>query len=230
MNRPKTQLFMLMSLDGKISTGDNDEMDFDQDLPNIQGVREGLQQYYDIEKTTDIFSFNTGRVMEKIGINQRKTKPEKIPVTFVIVDNKPHLTADGIKYLTSWTRKLILVTTNQSHPATKMGKIENLEVLHYSYKIDFENLFIRLKKDFNAKRVTIQSGGTLNSILLREGLIDRISLVIVPVLIGGKNTPTLVDGESLHSIKELNKIKPLKLLRWKRLKDSYLHLYYEVLN
>ena len=56
-NRPFTTLFMLMSVDGKISTGDNDNMDVDVDFPNIDGVREGLQQYYDIEAQTDLFSF-----------------------------------------------------------------------------------------------------------------------------------------------------------------------------
>ena len=50
MGRPITTLFMLMSVDGKISTGATDELDFDQDFPRIEGVREGLQQYYDIEQ------------------------------------------------------------------------------------------------------------------------------------------------------------------------------------
>lgn len=49
-NRPFTTLFMLMSLDGKISTGDTDEMDFDKDLKRIVGVKEGLPQYYEREK------------------------------------------------------------------------------------------------------------------------------------------------------------------------------------
>jgi 2,5-diamino-6-(ribosylamino)-4(3H)-pyrimidinone 5'-phosphate reductase len=42
MIRPKTTLFMLMSIDGKISTGDTDALDVDRDLPGIAGVREGL--------------------------------------------------------------------------------------------------------------------------------------------------------------------------------------------
>ncbi len=40
--RPMTTLFLLMSLDGKISTGVDDIRDFDKDLPKIYGVREGL--------------------------------------------------------------------------------------------------------------------------------------------------------------------------------------------
>lgn len=54
MERPITTLFMLMSVDGKISTGGTDRLDMDQDLPAIDGVREGLHQYYEIEQTTDL--------------------------------------------------------------------------------------------------------------------------------------------------------------------------------
>ena len=42
MNRPITTLFMLMSVDGKISTGATDDLDVDKDFPNIKGVNEGL--------------------------------------------------------------------------------------------------------------------------------------------------------------------------------------------
>lgn len=43
MDRPVTTLFMLMSVDGKISTGATDNLDLDRDLPKIAGVQEGLQ-------------------------------------------------------------------------------------------------------------------------------------------------------------------------------------------
>jgi len=71
MDRPVTTLFMLMSLDGKISTGSSDERDVDQDFPLISGIKEGLSQYYDLERSTDLWSFNTGRVQAKIGANTR---------------------------------------------------------------------------------------------------------------------------------------------------------------
>ena len=45
MDRPITTLYMLMSLDGKISTGASDDRDVDKDFPNIAGLKEGLPQY-----------------------------------------------------------------------------------------------------------------------------------------------------------------------------------------
>ena len=54
-----TTLFMLMSVDGKISTGAVDELDVDRDFPRINGMKEGVYQYYEIEKTTDLWSLNS---------------------------------------------------------------------------------------------------------------------------------------------------------------------------
>lgn len=45
-NRPYTTLFLLVSVDGKISTGDTDVMDVDKDYSKIDGLKEGLKQYY----------------------------------------------------------------------------------------------------------------------------------------------------------------------------------------
>ena len=114
MKRPITTLFMLESLDGKISTGSNDNLDVDKDFCKITGVKEGLHQYYELEKETDVFSLNTGRVMEKIGVNNRKEYHEKVDVvTFIIIDNKPHLNEKGIDYICHWVGRLLLVTTNK---------------------------------------------------------------------------------------------------------------------
>ena len=87
MNRPVTTLFMLMSVDGKISTGAADDLDVDKDFPQIAGVREGLHQYYEIEQTTDLWSINSGRVQAKMGVNTKKM-PNKTPVSFVVIDNR----------------------------------------------------------------------------------------------------------------------------------------------
>lgn len=40
MDRPITTLFMLMSVDGKISTGASDLLDVDRDFPIIEDLKE----------------------------------------------------------------------------------------------------------------------------------------------------------------------------------------------
>lgn len=227
---PINTLFMLMSLDGKINSGDSDELDVDRDWCKINGVKEGLYQYYDIEKTTDWYSLNTGRVMAKIGVNERKDKPVKIDCRFIIIDRKPHLYENGIEYLCNWVDTLFLVTDNKNHPAYNLlEKFDNLKILYYE-NINLIELMKDLKKDYDVEKITIQSGGTLNCEFLRANLIDYVNIVIAPILVGGATTNTLIDGKAISSVEELNKLKALELVETNVLKNSYIQLKYKVLN
>ena len=225
MDRPITTLYMLMSVDGKISTGSTDNMDVDKDFPGVEGVREGLHQYYEIEQTTDLWSFNTGRVQAKMGVND-KPFPGKTPVSFVILDNH-HLTEHGVRYFCEFSKVFVLVTTNPEHPAFGI-RSDNLHII-LQKELSLTDMLKTLKSDFGCDRITIQSGGTLNSMFLREKLFDYVDIVVAPVLIGGKDTATLIDGESLCCKSDLDKLGALKLIECKELKASYIRLRYKVL-
>lgn len=225
MLRPITTLFMLASADGKISTGATDDLDVDRDFPTLDGVKQGLSQYYEIEQTTDLWSFNTGRVQAKMGANE-KPFPPKSPVFFVLLDNV-HLTSHGVRYFCERSKEFVLITSNRDHPAFGV-EADNLHII-FQDRISLGDAFVRLKKDFGCERLTLQSGGTVNGLLLREKLIDFVDLVIAPVLVGGKDTPTLIDGESLTSPDELSKLGVLKLTACDVLRGSYIRLRYEVI-
>ena len=226
MDRPITTLFMLMSVDGKISTGATDDLDVDKDFPKIKGVNEGLHQYYEIEQTTDLWSFNSGRVQEKMGVNKKKI-PRKTPVSFVVIDNK-HLNENGIRYFCALSKEFVLITTNTRHPAFNVED-ENLHII-YQNELSLKDALIKLKSEYGCERITIQTGGTLNNLFLREKLFDYVDIVIAPVLIGGKDTSTLIDGKSLTEECELSKLGVMKLQECVVLENSYLRLRYEVIH
>ena len=92
-----------------------------------------------------------------------------------------------------------------------------------------KEVLTKLKAEYGCERMTIQTGGTLNGLFLREKLIDYIDIVVAPVLIGGKDTATLIDGQSLLSESELSKLGVLKLQECVVLENSYLRLRYEVI-
>lgn len=226
--RPTTTLFMLESLDGKISSGNNDSLDADKDFCKIDGVKEGLHQYYEIECTTDYYSLNTGRVMEKIGVNNKSKYHNKVEVNFIIIDNKPHLNENGIDYICHWVEKLILVTTNKNHIAYSLkDKYNNLDILFYE-ELDLKKLLEDLYSKYNVDKLTIQSGGNLNGLFVRENLIDYVNVVIAPLLVGGKDVSTLIDGKAIESNRDLDKLRALELMECNKLDNSYVQLKYKV--
>lgn len=217
---------MLASVDGKISTGATDELDVDRDFPLIPGVAEGVGQYYEIEQTTDLWSLNSGRVQAKMGVNE-KPMPGKSPVSFVLLDNS-HLSEHGVRYFSALSNKFVLVTSNKHHPAFSVAA-DNLFII-YQEQPSLAGALERLCSDFGCERLTVQSGGTLNAEFLRAGLIDYVDIVVAPIMIGGKDTSSIVDGESIRSRDELSRLSAMRLIECKALEDSYVRLKYEVIN
>jgi 2,5-diamino-6-(ribosylamino)-4(3H)-pyrimidinone 5'-phosphate reductase len=230
-DRTETTLCLVMSLDGKITTGSTDNLDSDLDWKRIVGVKEGFSQYYKVEHSLGPNYLNSGRVLEKVGFNSKKEVPQKEPLMFMVVDRKPHLNENGMDYLYKWLKKLFIVTSNIKHPAFGMkSKYENLEVIYYETEIDFVDLLVKIKKDYKIEKITIESGGTLNSVFFRNGLIDHVKIVVAPLIVGGKDTSSLVDGFSLTQQSQLHLLKALKLTKCKTLESSYLLLEYDVIN
>lgn len=223
--RPISTLFLLISLDGKISTGSTDEMDVDKDFPIIDGLKEGLHQYYEIEQTTDLWSLNSGRVQEKMGVN-KKGIPKRLPVSFVVIDNH-HLDKNGVAYFTYRSSTFVLVTSNKNHPAFDMD-MDNINII-YQDNFDSQEMLEILYEKYSCERITIQTGGTLNEIFLRNKVFDYVDVVIAPALIGGKDTSSLVDGRSLMNSDELGQVGVLKLEKCDVLSDSYVRLRYKVI-
>ncbi len=161
-----------------------------------------------------------------MGVNQ-KEMPEKTPVSFVILDNH-HLTEQGVRYFCALSKEFVLITSNKSHPAFGV-KEQNLHMI-FQEQISICEALKCLKRDYGCERLTVQSGGMVNSLFLREKLLDFVDIVVAPVLIGGKETVTLIDGPSLMSESELFKVGVLKLIECSTLQDSYVRLRYKVIS
>lgn len=106
-------------------------------------------------------------------------------------------------------------------------KEANLHIIYQS-KLSLPDALASLKSEYGCQRNTVQTGGTLNGLFLREKLFDYIDIVVAPILIGGKDTSTLIDGKSLLTEGELSQLGVLKLQECMVLENSYLRLRYKV--
>ncbi|APV44839.1 2,5-diamino-6-(ribosylamino)-4(3H)-pyrimidinone 5'-phosphate reductase [Dehalogenimonas formicexedens] len=113
---------------------------------------------------------------------------------------------------------------------TDMDFVRYLEARNYDFlvcgkdHVDFHTAFERLDSNYGLRRFLIDSGPTLNGVLITEGLVDEISLVISPVLVGENSTQRF-----LNQLNRENHPLPLKLLQCERLKEDLILLKYQVM-
>ncbi len=160
-----------------------------------------------------------------MGVNEKELQ-DKTPVSFVLLDNH-HLTEHGVRCFCEKSKQAVVITSNASHPAFRVDA-DSLHII-YQERPSLSAALEHLKKEYGCERLTVQSGGTINGLFLCEKLLDYVDIVVAPVLIGGKDTPTLIDGRSLLSNKELGQLASLELIDASVLQNSYLRLQYRVI-
>ena len=223
MLKPVTTLFMLMSLDGRINMGNTTE---DLDRSN-EFVRFAIQE----NSSEDLCSLNTGKVMQKIGINEKTDIPEKNSFKRVIIDRNSDINENGINYLCHLSDSVFLITNNKEHPAFCVKNYyKNLEILYYENEIDLKEILEKLKTQYKIDQITIQSGGELNEEFLKAGLFDYLNIIIAPVLLGEDEEKTKNTKRTITTVEELNRLSALELLECNEIGDSYVQLKYKVLN
>jgi len=221
--RPETTLILSSSVDGRITSRDSDELDPNKNWKKKQGVRGILQQFFDFAVDKDIYVLTTGQAMARSGINIKTVSPQKINLKLIVIDQPPHLTPKGIIYLAKCIKKLFVVT-DKKHPSLSLKhKPKNLTNITYPNEIDLKDLMHQLKTKYKINKITIQSAGVLNSHWIEMGLVDHLTVIIYPLLIGNSGTPVLVNQEPL-------KIRPLRLVTSRIFNNNYLFLRYDVVN
>lgn len=215
--RPYTKLFALTSIDGKISTGPDPKADFDADLPEIPGVAEGLYQYYDLEKETDVWALSTIRTQAKM-CALYPTVTRKVPVTMVVLGTHP-VSSELAGWLhRKFERVVVMCQDLPDYSGCSFGNVE-----YYNFPLTIRNAMSKLR-DMGCEAITCGVGGTMASLLFSQHLIDEIDLVVAPLIVGGKQTPTLVDGIMPQLMCDMDKWRPTKAAP---LKYNYLHLIYK---
>jgi 2,5-diamino-6-(ribosylamino)-4(3H)-pyrimidinone 5'-phosphate reductase len=92
--------------------------------------------------------------------------------------------------------------------------------------VDFTKALSELSSQYGIKIVRVDSGGTLNGILLRQGLVNEVSILIHPYLIGGFTPGSIYRASDLLAMQDALR---LKLIHLEQLSEDLVWLRYEVL-
>lgn len=82
-------------------------------------------------------------------------------------------------------------------------------------RVDLRELLRRLRER-GVERLLVEGGGELNWSLARQGLVDELFVTLAPALLGGREAPTLLEGDGFRMAERLR----LRLLEVDRREDE----------
>jgi riboflavin biosynthesis pyrimidine reductase len=122
----------------------------------------------------------------------------------------------------------LLVLVARGTPAEYLAYLRREQIPYLiagEHRVDLALTLRRIRGLLGVTCVVSEAGGRLNGALLRAGLVDEIQLLVVPAVIGGRDTPTIFDGPELTDGESPTR---LRLLSAHAESDGMLWLRYDV--
>lgn len=144
----------------------------------------------------------------------------------VIVSGSASVNPDAHIFTTHFSP--IILLANRTAPKSRLKTLSKLvDDIHLSDRgsICFRSAFEWLSEKWKVKRLLCEGGGEVNAPIFLERLVDELHLTIAPILFGGRDAPTLADGEGIEKLEDAVK---LRLKHFEKIGDE-LYTVYKVL-
>lgn len=200
----KVSMVSQISIDGKITLGKGNsskmlfELLTEQDMRYIHGIRGQVDGI--------IVGMNTIRTDNPTLTCRYDMGSDPVR----IIPSKSMQVPKDSNILTDDT-KTIFITIGSSPNAEiieQIVKIPNKSVIVCGEdEINFHKAFKILEEKFDIHSIMLEGGGTINWSLIEEDLIDEIIVMQLPIIIGGGENTSLVDGNGFTDLKSISKFK-----------------------
>ncbi len=219
---PHVILHIGMSVDGRIDWGVGDEglyyelaARFNADVM-LTGSRTMLAAYASQDTPHE----------DDEPLESRELHPLHVPL-LVIVDSRGQIRGwSQIKKEPYWRNAMALCSRS-----TPQEYLDYLQKRHVEYvvtgddRVDLRAALEELNARYSVKTVRVDSGGILSGALLRAGLVDEVSVLIGPCLVGGTTPRSIFVAPDLTSAEG---VIPLKLIHVEAVRGDTIWLRYEV--
>lgn len=194
--KPWVVVNMAMSADGKIATSNRQVETFGskRDYVELLRVRSGVDVVLCGARTAG----GVGISMNSGGpewVRRRLAKGLRAEPMRVIVSGRGGISPCAPVF--SAVGGPCVVVVSERAPVTRLvglrKVVDELLVLGRD-RVDLRALLTWLRVAHAVRRVVCEGGGDLNDAMFRAGLVDEVRLTICPVVVAGREAPTIADG------------------------------------
>lgn len=186
MNRPYVVINCAMSVDGKIASPSGKQMRISSE--------EDIKRMYGLRNKSDAVLVGVNTVLSdnpKLTVKEKYVKEPKNPIR-IILDSTcktPTVALTVDEKAPTWIATSISCNKKYGENVETIICEKNKEGF-----IDLNKLLDILYKR-GVKKLMVEGGSTVISNFLKQGLVDDFFLYVGPMIIGGKDTPSLIKGE-----------------------------------
>jgi 2,5-diamino-6-(ribosylamino)-4(3H)-pyrimidinone 5'-phosphate reductase len=146
---------------------------------------------------------------------QRGTDEQPIRI---VVDSRARISPDASVFRKGSGKRVVAVSRKANPKKVEQLKKLATVIIAGEDTVDLVQLMEELG-DMGIQRIMVEGGGTLIAGLIEQGLVDEIYSYIGNIIIGGRNAPTLADGDGFISESDFSR---LTLLEYRKIETGIL--------
>jgi 2,5-diamino-6-(ribosylamino)-4(3H)-pyrimidinone 5'-phosphate reductase len=215
--KPKVIIHNAVSLDGRI-TG------FEVDMGRYYSLASTWKEDATLCGSGTVLAAPEGRVKEKDGdVPARRADPKDQRPLLVVADSRGRVRCWSMLLGAGFWRDGVALCSQRT-PERHLDYLRKRgvsRIVNGDNRVDLANALARLRTRHKVRTIRVDSGGTLNAALLRDGLVDELSLLVHPVLAGTAARPLFAGTDSLkRSFRPFHQERLPGGLVWLRLRSA----------
>jgi riboflavin-specific deaminase-like protein len=201
VSRPFVFINMAMTADGKIASANRQASAF--------GSRADHARLLELRDCADAILTGAGTLNAQPDVTLGPgPKSKKNPPLRVIASGEGNVNPRHKVFQTKGAPVIVLATKRISR--ARLRKLEaaaDTVRICGANRIDFTRALDFLQNEWGVKRLLCEGGGDLNDSLLRTGVVDEVNLTICPLILGGREAPTIAGGIGFERLADARQFK-----------------------
>ncbi len=203
-SRPHVILSAAASLDGKIATKSGDSR---------LSSRKDKIRVYKLRATVDAILVGKNTVKRDDPILTVHQVKGKNPIRIILDSNATISTKSRIIKTCDKIPTIIAVSKKASNKSLAKLRKHPLKIIVCGDSIVNLNKLLQILWKLKIKKILVEGGGTVNWEFINQNLFDEVIVTITPLLVGGKNAISMVEGKGFSKIIKSKKLHLEKILR-----------------
>ncbi len=204
LGRPFVHLKLAMSLDGRISLANSVST-------ALSGI-ESSARVHEIRHEHDaILVGGTTAFVDDPSLTDRSGRRRRRPLVRVILDNRLRIPIDS--RLVATARETPTLVVSDSGDGSKIDELRNLGV--EVERADARDLgqVMKALRERELQSVLVEGGSAVAGAFLDAKLVDKVTLIMAPLLIGGTAAPNAFAGSGAQSLADAMRLANVEITR-----------------
>ena len=203
--RPFVHLKLAMSVDGRISLNNSisTALTSDEARARVQNLRH--------EYDAILVGANTATVDDPM-LTDRSGKPRRRPLVRIVLDDRLRISSNSKLANTDVAPTIVFTKTSDKTCASELTSrgVDIIESEAGSRDLD---AILRCLAEREIQSVLVEGGSQVAGAFVDAGLVDKITLIAAPLIIGGSEAPVAIGGRGAQTFAEALRFQDLSIDR-----------------